>query len=214
MIDKGYWSTTGATPSATVGARIYEDMKDNGVASRFRKASRGMFTLAKTVTSDRQEFQHPSRSITVTVPPLVQVGAGEEELFTVKVTRENVEGAVQVSFEAPAGVTLHEFTIGADQREREASVVADVRAKGKYRTISFSSRTPRAGEPCTRWSASRAPADKKPCRRGCVWHRDFFPMREPLETLGEAFLEHGRASRLRACEAVRTIAERASRPRT
>jgi hypothetical protein len=47
MIAKGYWTTNGQTPEATVGAAIYVDIKNKGDGSRFRKVRRGLFTLAQ-----------------------------------------------------------------------------------------------------------------------------------------------------------------------
>jgi hypothetical protein len=47
MVARGYWSTNGRTPGATVGAAIYMDLKNNRDNSRFRKVRRGLFTLAR-----------------------------------------------------------------------------------------------------------------------------------------------------------------------
>lgn len=46
-IEKGYWKTGGKTPAATVYAAILREIQKKGDASRFTKADRGMFTLAK-----------------------------------------------------------------------------------------------------------------------------------------------------------------------
>lgn len=45
LIQRGLWSSQGKTPDATVGARIYEDIKKHGNQSRFIKAAEGLFAL-------------------------------------------------------------------------------------------------------------------------------------------------------------------------
>ena len=47
MLDKGYWKTGGKTPAATIYSAIIREIKEKGADSRFRKAERGKFTLAK-----------------------------------------------------------------------------------------------------------------------------------------------------------------------
>lgn len=42
---KGYWETSGKTPWATIGARIYSDINKHGAASRFFKAGPDSFAL-------------------------------------------------------------------------------------------------------------------------------------------------------------------------
>jgi hypothetical protein len=44
---KGYWQTKGLTPGNTLYAAILREIKNKGAASRFRKADRGKFELAK-----------------------------------------------------------------------------------------------------------------------------------------------------------------------
>lgn len=48
LLGNGTWSPKGKTPDATLGSRIYMDIKTNGNASRFIKAGKGMFALADT----------------------------------------------------------------------------------------------------------------------------------------------------------------------
>lgn len=45
ILDQGLWSTTGKTPEATVGARLYMDIKRNGVNSHFQQVGIGLFAL-------------------------------------------------------------------------------------------------------------------------------------------------------------------------
>ena len=47
MLAKGYWSSNGKTPSATIYAAITREIAAKGSASRFVKVERGKFTLAK-----------------------------------------------------------------------------------------------------------------------------------------------------------------------
>lgn len=44
-IEKGYWSTGGKTPAATIYAAILREINVKGVNSRFLKTERGKFTL-------------------------------------------------------------------------------------------------------------------------------------------------------------------------
>ncbi len=43
---KGYWSSTGKTPHATVYAAIIREIAKMGAAARFKKTDRGLFTVA------------------------------------------------------------------------------------------------------------------------------------------------------------------------
>ncbi len=45
LLSRGLWTTNGKTPSATVGAALYIDIKQSGEKSSFMKAGKGMFTL-------------------------------------------------------------------------------------------------------------------------------------------------------------------------
>ncbi len=47
MLAKGLWETAGKTPPATIYAAIIREIAKKGDASRFRKAERGKFTVAK-----------------------------------------------------------------------------------------------------------------------------------------------------------------------
>jgi short subunit dehydrogenase-like uncharacterized protein len=44
-LDKGYWTTNGKTPAATVYAAIIREIAAKGSESRFRKAERGKFDI-------------------------------------------------------------------------------------------------------------------------------------------------------------------------
>jgi hypothetical protein len=46
-LDKGYWSTGGKTPAATIYAAIITEIAKKGDQSRFRKVDRGLFELVK-----------------------------------------------------------------------------------------------------------------------------------------------------------------------
>jgi hypothetical protein len=43
---KGYWSSSGKTPAATIYAAIIREITKKGAAARFKKVERGMFTIA------------------------------------------------------------------------------------------------------------------------------------------------------------------------
>ena len=45
MLDKGMWSTGGATPHATIYAAILREIKTKGSEARFKKTDRGLFAL-------------------------------------------------------------------------------------------------------------------------------------------------------------------------
>lgn len=49
ILRRGLWKTNGKTPSATVGASIYTDIKKNGERSRFVKTCAGKFSLRNSV---------------------------------------------------------------------------------------------------------------------------------------------------------------------
>ena len=47
MLAKGYWTTEGKTPAATIYSAIIRQIAAKGEEARFRKAAKGKFTLAK-----------------------------------------------------------------------------------------------------------------------------------------------------------------------
>ena len=47
MLQKGYWTTNGKTPEATLNAAIAREIKTKGPLSRFKKVERGLFSLTK-----------------------------------------------------------------------------------------------------------------------------------------------------------------------
>lgn len=47
MLEKGYWQTSGKTPSATIYSAIIRQIKEKGADADFRKVERGKFALAK-----------------------------------------------------------------------------------------------------------------------------------------------------------------------
>ncbi|HUS47827.1 MAG TPA: winged helix-turn-helix domain-containing protein [Phycisphaerae bacterium] len=47
MLAKGYWTSNGKTPAATIYSAILREIKAKGDGSRFRKADRGKFGLAR-----------------------------------------------------------------------------------------------------------------------------------------------------------------------
>lgn len=49
ILDAGLWQTAGKTPAATLGARIYMDIKKHGDQSRFVKVGKGQFKLSGVV---------------------------------------------------------------------------------------------------------------------------------------------------------------------
>ena len=46
ILKNGQWKTNGKTPDATLGARIYVDIKKHGALSRFAKVGKGLFALS------------------------------------------------------------------------------------------------------------------------------------------------------------------------
>src|SRR5579883_1180576 len=47
MLQRQLWTTSGATPEATVNAQIAVDIKEHGTASRFQRTNRGIFALRR-----------------------------------------------------------------------------------------------------------------------------------------------------------------------
>jgi hypothetical protein len=89
------------------------------------------------LTSDLQEHQRPSPQITLTVPPAVEVKAGKQAPFPVRVTRQNADDGVEVRVDGvPPGVTLTGLTIRKHETEVVANVTADEHAeKGDYPVV-------------------------------------------------------------------------------
>ena len=57
VISKKLWNTRGKTPEATVGARIYSDIKNNGKLSKFVKVAPRTFFLRNNVTEELASHQ-------------------------------------------------------------------------------------------------------------------------------------------------------------
>lgn len=49
ILEAGLWQTDGKTPAATLGSRIYMDIKNHGDLSRFVKVGKGLFKLSGVV---------------------------------------------------------------------------------------------------------------------------------------------------------------------
>ena len=45
MLAKGYWTTNGKTPAATIYAAILREIQTKGKEARFKKTDRGLFTV-------------------------------------------------------------------------------------------------------------------------------------------------------------------------
>ncbi len=45
MLAKGYWTTSGKTPAATIYAAMLREIQTKGKEARFKKTDRGLFTL-------------------------------------------------------------------------------------------------------------------------------------------------------------------------
>ncbi len=45
MLAKGYWTTNGKTPAATIYAAMLREIQTKGKDARFKKTDRGLFTL-------------------------------------------------------------------------------------------------------------------------------------------------------------------------
>lgn len=55
VLGQGLWQTRGKTPDATVGARLYTDIKDKGEASLFEQTGTSIFSLKKRPPKDNKE---------------------------------------------------------------------------------------------------------------------------------------------------------------
>ena len=68
VLDQGLWQSKGATPEATLNARIATDMKRNGAASRFQRTAPGIFALREwgveefTPASNKKKNAAPPKS--------------------------------------------------------------------------------------------------------------------------------------------------------
>ena len=68
LLGNGTWGPKGKTPDATLGSRIYMDIKRNGSASRFIKAGKGMFALAGTPVAIKEPEMVNHRKAKETLP--------------------------------------------------------------------------------------------------------------------------------------------------
>lgn len=55
LLEAGTWKPTGKTPDATLGARIYMDIKKHGESSRFAKAGKGLFVPSTAQLAGKTE---------------------------------------------------------------------------------------------------------------------------------------------------------------
>ena len=54
LLDGGIWKSSGKTPDATIGARIYMEIKRNGKGSRFVKAGKGTFSVSNSHSTNTE----------------------------------------------------------------------------------------------------------------------------------------------------------------
>ena len=59
ILKNGLWKTNGKTPDATLGARIYVDIKKHGALSRFAKVGKGLFALSGVKPAERVKMCVP-----------------------------------------------------------------------------------------------------------------------------------------------------------
>ncbi len=69
ILSSGIWKTDGKTPEATVSARIYTDIKDNGERSPFIKTGPLTFTLRGGVSEEVNNIERPAGSVKRTKTP-------------------------------------------------------------------------------------------------------------------------------------------------
>ena len=74
ILSKGLWKTTGKTPAATVGARLYSDIKKKGAASVFVKVSPNTFALRDPSMATTNSRSAPTRAEQIPKPPPVNSG--------------------------------------------------------------------------------------------------------------------------------------------
>lgn len=70
IIASGLWATNGKTPDATVGARLYMDIKQHGLGSRFQQTGKGLFALRAWGLPDFQQTKTRKLNTKVKVNPL------------------------------------------------------------------------------------------------------------------------------------------------
>lgn len=64
LLEDGIWKSNGKTPDATIGARIYMDIKRNGKTSRFLKAGKGAFAVASSYSANTEPvLLHKPKSV-------------------------------------------------------------------------------------------------------------------------------------------------------
>ena len=56
ILGQGLWQTRGKTPDATVGARLYTDIKEKGEASLFEQTGAAAFSLKKKDSKENNEI--------------------------------------------------------------------------------------------------------------------------------------------------------------
>ena len=56
ILGQGLWETSGKTPDATVGARLYTDIKERGEASLFEQTGSAVFSLKKKDSKENNEI--------------------------------------------------------------------------------------------------------------------------------------------------------------
>lgn len=72
LLERHLWTTKGKTPAATIGARLYVDIKRQGSSSRFKQTGKGLFALRSwslpEYTTPEKKNPQPKKQVAVSPP--------------------------------------------------------------------------------------------------------------------------------------------------
>lgn len=130
ILESGRWFPTGKTPEATVNSALGTDIRTRGLASRFRRARRGVYALAESVPVTTSNVE--SKKVTAPTEPAVQTtltlldaaehvlreSASREPLSYIEITnRALTAGLIHTEGKTPAASLNAQ--VGVDIRRRQ-----------------------------------------------------------------------------------------------
>ncbi|MDD2770526.1 MAG: HTH domain-containing protein [Methylococcus sp.] len=79
VLSRGYYTTDGATPAATVNSQITSSIRNEGEKSPFVKVSRGIYAIKPITTASSATIEKPTGNSAITAVTAAQVADTKEE---------------------------------------------------------------------------------------------------------------------------------------
>ena len=143
ILGQGLWQTRGKNPYASVGARLYEDIKEKGPDSLFEKIAPGVFSVKKkkptedrTTTSNHGDSSqdasaNPRNSFTSCAEMVLERFAGKKPMHYREITKKALEQGWLATRSKQPEATMKTVIFTEIRRQKERGEQPRFSLKGK-----------------------------------------------------------------------------------